>query len=246
MSLELINEGGYRVDGRKPDELRRVRCRLGVFQQADGSAYIEQGNTKILVAVYGPHEPAQNMRSQVSHENCLINCEYSQAAFSGVERKNRVRGDRKGQEMSAHIKQTFEAAIHMSLYPRSQIDICIQVLQSDGSDYAVAVNASTLALIDAGITMKDYIIACSASLTKGVSLVDINHIEENVCSAEVQAAVLPKLNRIVYTELNGKMHEDDMGLVLEAVDRGCKDIFVVLEQHVRQHVSETAANFANS
>ena len=29
---------------------------MGVFTQADGSAYIEQGNTKVLAAVYGPHE----------------------------------------------------------------------------------------------------------------------------------------------------------------------------------------------
>jgi len=37
-------------------ELRRIRCSLGVFAQADGSAYLEQGNTKVLAAVYGPHE----------------------------------------------------------------------------------------------------------------------------------------------------------------------------------------------
>ncbi|KAB0396461.1 hypothetical protein E2I00_012105, partial [Balaenoptera physalus] len=31
-------------------------ARMGVFAQADGSAYIEQGNTKALAVVYGPHE----------------------------------------------------------------------------------------------------------------------------------------------------------------------------------------------
>ena len=54
--LELLSDQGFRVDGRRPHELRRIRCRLGVFDQADGSAYIEQGNTKVLAAVYGPHE----------------------------------------------------------------------------------------------------------------------------------------------------------------------------------------------
>ena len=34
----------------------RIQCSLGIFQQADGSAYLEQGNTKVLAAVYGPHE----------------------------------------------------------------------------------------------------------------------------------------------------------------------------------------------
>ena len=44
------------MDGRRPHELRKVQCKLGVFQQADGSAFLEQGNTKILATVYGPHD----------------------------------------------------------------------------------------------------------------------------------------------------------------------------------------------
>ncbi len=46
---------GFRVDGRRPQEIRKLNCRMGVFQQADGSAFLELGNTKILASVYGPH-----------------------------------------------------------------------------------------------------------------------------------------------------------------------------------------------
>ena len=53
---ELLSDQGLRADGRRSKELRRIRCRQGVFRQADGSAYLEQGNTKVLAAVYGPHE----------------------------------------------------------------------------------------------------------------------------------------------------------------------------------------------
>lgn len=44
------------MDGRRAGELRKIQARMGVFSQADGSAYIEQGNTKALAVVYGPHE----------------------------------------------------------------------------------------------------------------------------------------------------------------------------------------------
>lgn len=54
--LELLSDQGYRVDGRRAGELRKIQARMGVFAQADGSAYIEQGNTKALAVVYGPHE----------------------------------------------------------------------------------------------------------------------------------------------------------------------------------------------
>ena len=48
---ELLSDQGLRADGRRANELRRIRCRQGVFGQADGSAYLEQGNTKVLAAV---------------------------------------------------------------------------------------------------------------------------------------------------------------------------------------------------
>ena len=245
-ACDLLSDQGYRIDGRKPSELRRIQCNLSVFMQADGSAYIEQGNTKVLAAIYGPHEPASNMKNLVSQDKCLINCEYSQATFSTAERKHVSRGDRKGQDMSAHIKQTFEAAIQTSLYPRSQIDIYLQVLHADGSHYSACVNAATLALIDAGIAMKDFVCSCSASFIKNNALIDINHVEEAANCAEFSAAYLPKLDQIVYSEMNGRLHADELPKVIDAVISGCKDIFVVLERTVREHVEETVSNFMQS
>ena len=241
--LDILSDQGYRIDGRKPHELRRIRCNLSVFMQADGSAYIEQGNTKVLAAIYGPHEPSPNKKNVVPQDKCYINCEYSQATFSTAERKNVSRGDRKGQDMSAHIKQTFQAAILTSLYPKSQIDIYLQVLHADGSHYSACVNAATLALIDAGIAMKDFVCSCSSSLFKGTALIDINHLEESADCAEFFAAYLPKLDQIVYSEMNGRLHADELSKVIDAVVTGCKDIFSVMERTVHEHVEETASNF---
>lgn len=49
------------------------------------------------------------------------------AVFSTGERKKRPRGDRKSQEMSIHLGQALSAAIKSELYPRSQIDIFVEV-----------------------------------------------------------------------------------------------------------------------
>lgn len=54
--FNVLSDQGLRLDGRRPDEIRKLCSKLGVFSQADGSAYLEQGNTKVLAAVYGPHE----------------------------------------------------------------------------------------------------------------------------------------------------------------------------------------------
>jgi exosome complex component RRP41 len=65
MEIEIdTSQGGLRTDGRRPHELRRIRMSLGVFTQADGSAYLEQGKTKILATVYGPHQVSFQIKSK--------------------------------------------------------------------------------------------------------------------------------------------------------------------------------------
>lgn len=238
--LELLSDQGFRIDGRKSNELRRIQCRLGVFSQADGSAYLEQGNTKVLAAVYGPHE-IRGSKSKALHDKVLVNCQYSMATFSTGERKRRPRGDRKSKEMTMHLQQTFDAAILTSLYPRSQIDIFVEVLQSDGGNYCASVNAATLALIDAGIPLRDYVCACSASFVNDKPIVDISYLEESSGGAELIVATLPKSEQIVFLEMNARLHEDNLSPVLDMAVKGCKDIHSVLDQAVREHVGEVAA-----
>lgn len=66
-------------------------------------------------------------RSKALPDQALVNCQFSMATFSTGERKRRPHGDRKASEMTLHLKQTFEAAILTRLFPRSQIDIYVQV-----------------------------------------------------------------------------------------------------------------------
>lgn len=90
----------------------------------------------------------------------IVNCQFSTAVFSfgAGERKKKPRGDRKSQERALQLRHAMEAVINLELFAKSQIDIFIEVLQVDGSDFCAAVNAATLALIDAGIPIKVFII----------------------------------------------------------------------------------------
>lgn len=46
--MNILSEHGFRQDGRRPNQIRNINCKLGVYSQADGSAYLEQGNTKVI------------------------------------------------------------------------------------------------------------------------------------------------------------------------------------------------------
>ncbi|KAJ1652184.1 Exosome non-catalytic core component, partial [Dispira simplex] len=73
--LELLSPEGLRVDGRRANELRRIACKQSVLADADGSAYYEQGNTKVLATVYGPCEPRN--KGQALHDRCIVHVEFT-------------------------------------------------------------------------------------------------------------------------------------------------------------------------
>jgi exosome complex component RRP41 len=54
--FEFVSPEGLRMDGRRPGELRRIEAKMGVVSKADGSALFRQGNTQVLVTIYGPKE----------------------------------------------------------------------------------------------------------------------------------------------------------------------------------------------
>ncbi len=110
-------------------------------------------------------------------------------------------------EFTSNIKSTFEPVIQTQLYPRSQIDIFIQVLQQDGALLQAAINAVTLALIDAGIALTDYVCAVTCALHDTVPLLDLTNIEETDLP-NMTVAVLPRTNKFTLITLETRIHID--------------------------------------
>ena len=88
---------------------------------------------------------------------------HSVAAFAASGRVRRRPGDRRAIEAATALRQSLESAVLLRLYPNSEIEVHVQVLQSDGGALAAAVNAATLALIDAGVAMSDYVVGCGVA-----------------------------------------------------------------------------------
>ncbi|GAA6008389.1 hypothetical protein JCM11491_004458 [Sporobolomyces phaffii] len=156
---------------------------------ADGYAKVSHGLTTVTCSVFGPRESlrtgpwsgqGQNHAAgggQQKGDRGAVNVEVGSAAWgervsnlpSSSEGGVRKGGkDRRTVELASSIKNTFEPVLLLHLYPRSSIDVYIQILESDGSVLQAAINATTLALISAGLPLSDYI--CSLSLASYPSL----------------------------------------------------------------------------
>ena len=75
-------------------------------------------------------------------------------------------------------------------YPKSQIDLQVFVLQADGGYRSAAFNAVSLAFMDAGIAMKDFLTATTAGLLQNVAVLDLVYQEEKRQNCEFVAVYL--------------------------------------------------------
>lgn len=82
-----------RLDGRRWNELRRVHAQISTQAAADGSSYLEMGNTKVICTVTGPAE-GRRIGGGGSGGEAIIQVEISIAGFSGVDRKRSGRNDK--------------------------------------------------------------------------------------------------------------------------------------------------------
>lgn len=238
--MDLLSDEGFRVDGRRPTELREITCRLGVFEQADGSAYVEVGNTRVLAAIYGPHEVRGGSKSKQSgHDRAIINCQYSQAVFSTSSRKQRPRGDFRALEVTSVVRQICETAILSETYPHSQIDIYLEVLQADGGVLAACINAASLALIHAGIALKDMIVAASAGLITETPIMDVNYTEEGISNSPVfTLAILGKSKEILSLESTGRLNLDSLSVIQATACDACEKMYLIMKESVVDYLSE--------
>ena len=83
-----------RLDGRRWNELRRIHAQISTQAAADGSSYLEMGNTKVICTVSGPAEGRRGGGGGARDENAEIKVEIALAGFSGVDRKKRGRADK--------------------------------------------------------------------------------------------------------------------------------------------------------
>jgi exosome complex component RRP41 len=205
--IKLINEEGLRIDGRKSNELRPIKIEAGVLNRADGSAYIEWGGNKVLVAVYGPREAFPKHTQNPSR--AVINARYNMAAFSVDERK-RPGPDRRAVEISKVIGEALECAIFTEQFPRTSIDIYIEVLQADAGTRIAGLTAASVALADAGIPMRDMVVGCASGKIDGKVVLDLNKEEDNFGQADLPIAIIPRTQEIVLLQMDGNMSRDEI------------------------------------
>ncbi|MFH1257739.1 MAG: exosome complex exonuclease Rrp41 [Candidatus Micrarchaeota archaeon] len=232
MEKPILIKNGVRLDGRGLTDLRPMKITAGVLRKADGSALMEWGRNKVLAAVYGPREVFPKHLTNLN--KALINCKYSMAPFSSLEEHGRSGPNRRAIEIGKVAKHVFENAVLVNQFPKTQIDISIEILQSDGGTRIAGITAAAVALADAGIPMKDLVQGVSIGKVDGEIVVDVDKPEDNYGDSDIPIIVSLRSKEILLFQLDGMLQKEEVSRAIDLAFEAAEKVKALQVQALKE------------
>jgi polyribonucleotide nucleotidyltransferase len=167
----LLLEEELRVDGRRPEEIRPISCEVGLVSRTHGSGLFTRGQTQVLtILTLGAIGDVQTIDDISIDETKRYMHHYNFPPFS-VGETGRIGSPRRREIGHGALA---ERALLPLIPPEEEFPYAIrlvsEVLSSNGSTSMASVCGSTLALMDAGVPLKD---------SKGVAGIAMGLIKED-------------------------------------------------------------------
>ncbi|KAL4158214.1 hypothetical protein PRNP1_003993 [Phytophthora ramorum] len=209
-----------RLDGRAGNELRPFASEQGALFRADGSARMSHGSSTVLAAVYGPGQ-ARNWRGEKTDRATLDVCFKLEKGIMTSKEK----------EYEQVIRETFTPIVLTDCFPRAVISIvCV-----------VAINAVSLALMDAGVPMTSVVTATSCGIFPDGNLyLDPSSVEEEEAVSWVITARSSTSDGVLTCITNGLLSEEQYFACSEACQRASESVaafFRIVQQ--KKHPLDT-------
>jgi exosome complex component RRP41 len=233
--IELIKDG-KRLDGRGFEALRPIKIEVGVLKRADGSCYFELGNNKVIAAVYGPRE--MHPRHFQDAKMAVVKYRYNMAPFSVDDRK-RPGPDRRSVEISKVSREALDPVILKEYYPKTAIDVYVEVLQSDAGTRTAGINAASVALAAAGIPMKDLVSSVAVGKIDGEVVLDLNGVEDNYGEGDMPVAMVARTDTITMLQLDGRFSHEEFERGLKLAASACRTIYELQRTALLERYSES-------
>jgi ribonuclease PH len=203
-----------RADGRAPDELRPVTIERGWSDQAEGSALISFGRTRVLcTASFTNGVP----RWLTGKGRGWVTAEYAMLPRSTNDRMDResIKGRVGGRthEISRLIGRSLRAVVDTKALGENTIVIDCDVLQADGGTRTAAITGAYVALADAiewgrakgfvgknAKALSDSVAAISVGIVDGEPLLDLMYTEDSTAETDMNVVVT---GRGLFVEVQG-------------------------------------------
>ena len=227
-----------RVDGRRPDEARKIRIKTGYLKHAEGSALIEAGDTRIICAVSQEERVPPFRRGSGKG---WVTAEYALLPRSTHTRTPResARGKVSGrtQEIQRLIGRSLRAVVDLGALGERSFVVDCDVLQADGGTRTLAITGSFVALyqtfermVKAGtmakLPFRDFVAATSVGIVEGEMLLDLCYAEDSVAEVDFNVVMTGagKFVEVQGTGEGGFFTRSQMGAMIALAAGGIGDL----------------------
>jgi len=159
------------------------------------------------------------------------------APFS-VDERIRPGPSRRETEISKVTRLALEPALFLEKYPETVVDVYIEIIQADGSTRVTGINAASLALADAGVPMRDLVVALSGGKIDGTTIIDLCGKEDNYSVADIPLAFLPRKGEITLLQMDGQLTPDEMKTIIKNVIKAGKKVYEKQKEALRKKYQE--------
>ncbi|MCZ6538985.1 MAG: ribonuclease PH [Chloroflexi bacterium] len=235
-----------RSGGRSATEQRPVKIVPGYVPDAEGSALIETGNTRVMCAATVERGVPPWMRGKGTG---WVTAEYSMLPRSTPERVRRERGGVGGrtQEIQRLIGRALRAITDLPALGEISILLDCDVLRADGGTRTAAITGAYVALhqalaglVEAGtlevIPLRDQVAAISVGIVDGVPVLDLDYSEDSAADVDMNVVMTGNGE---FVELQGTGEEAtfdraQLDAMLGLADSGIKNLLAAQRAAIDQ------------
>ncbi len=225
-----------RVDGRKADELRKIRITRNYIKAAEGSALIEMGDTRVICTATVENSVPPFLRGKGTG---WVTAEYAMLPRSSGQRIQRERGKVGGRthEIQRLIGRSLRSVVDLKALGERSVLIDCDVVLADGGTRTASITGAYLALVDAvrhmkrqgmiaSMPVKDYLAAVSVGIVDGTPMLDLCYVEDSAAEVDMNL-VMTGTGKIV--EVQGTAEGDpfskaELGKLLALGEKGIKSL----------------------
>jgi polyribonucleotide nucleotidyltransferase len=229
----MVVDEKVRPDGRKPDEIRPIWCKVHYVPRVHGSGIFTRGQTQVFTAAtLGSTSDAQRLDGIVALENKRYMHFYNFPPYSVGETRP-MRGPGRREIGHGHLA---ERALVPVLPPKDEFPYTLrlmsEVLESNGSSSMASVCGSSLALMDAGVPIREHVAGVAMGLIlkgdKYTVLTDIQGLEDALGEMDFKVAGTRK--GITAIQMDIKVQGVTIAIMREAMEQARKSRYFIIDK----------------
>ncbi len=164
---KMMVEERRRIDGRRFDEIRPLKIEVGVLPRTHGSAIFQRGETQALVVTtLGSSSDEQKIETLSGETFKSFMLHYNFHPFSVGEVRPLRGPGRREIGHGALAERSIKTVLPTNIEFPYTIRVVSEILESNGSSSMATVCGATLALLDAGVALKDSVAGIAMGLVK--------------------------------------------------------------------------------